>query len=55
MNSIVAGRSVSFELPNGRELFNNLNVSLDSASIALVGPNGVGKTLLAKLLSSIAS
>ena len=43
MNSIVAVRGVSFELSNGRELFNNLNFSLARKLIALVGPNGVGK------------
>jgi ABC-type multidrug transport system fused ATPase/permease subunit len=51
MNSIVAARGVSFELSNGHELFNNLNFSLDSTLIALVGPNGVGKTSLGKLLT----
>ena len=37
MNSIVAVRGVSFELSNGRELFNNLNFSLARKLIALVG------------------
>jgi ATPase subunit of ABC transporter with duplicated ATPase domains len=44
MNAIVAVCGVLFELSNGRELFNNLNFSLDSKLIALVGRNGVGKT-----------
>ncbi len=50
MKSIVTVRGVSFELPNGRELFNSLNFTLDRRLTALVGPNGVGKTTLAKLL-----
>jgi ATPase subunit of ABC transporter with duplicated ATPase domains len=51
MNSIVTCRDVSFELPNGRLLFQNLNFSLELKLTALVGPNGIGKTCLAKLLA----
>ena len=51
MFSIVIGRGISFELPNGRELFKDLNFSLDGTLSALVGPNGVGKSCLAKLLA----
>lgn len=51
MNSTVIARGVSFELPNGRPLFNNLNFTLDLGLTALVGPNGAGKTTLAKILS----
>jgi ATPase subunit of ABC transporter with duplicated ATPase domains len=51
MFSIVIGRGISFELPNGRELFKDLNFSLDGRLSALVGPNGVGKSCLAKLLA----
>jgi ATPase subunit of ABC transporter with duplicated ATPase domains len=50
MSSIVMVRGVSYELPNGRELFKNLNFSLGSGLSALVGPNGVGKTCLANLI-----
>ena len=51
MSSIVIGRGISFELPNGRELFKNLNFTLDGRLSALVGPNGVGKSCLAKLIA----
>jgi ATPase subunit of ABC transporter with duplicated ATPase domains len=51
MSSIVIARGVSYELPNGRELFNNLNFSLEARLAALVGSNGVGKTCLAKLMA----
>jgi ATPase subunit of ABC transporter with duplicated ATPase domains len=51
MSSIVIARGVSYDFPNGRELFRNLNFSLDTRLSALVGPNGVGKTCLARLLA----
>lgn len=50
MPSIVTVSGVSFHLPNGRELFKDLSFSLDDHLSALVGPNGVGKTCLARLL-----
>lgn len=50
MPSIITVNGVSFELPNGRTLFNNISFSLNSKMTALVGPNGVGKTCLAKLI-----
>lgn len=49
--SIAIAQGVSFEFPNGRKIFNNLNFSLLSRTTALVGPNGVGKTCLARLIS----
>ena len=51
MLATVIVSAVSFELPNGRKLFNNLNFSLNSKVTGLVGPNGVGKTCLAKLIA----
>lgn len=50
MQSIVTASGVSFEVSNGRLLFQNLNFSLEPKLTALVGPNGVGKTCLAKIL-----
>lgn len=50
MHSTVVVSDVSFELPNGHVLFEDLSFSLDHRRTALVGPNGVGKTSLAKLL-----
>lgn len=51
MKSIVTASDVSFEISNGRVLFSHLNFSLEPQLTALVGPNGIGKTTLAKLLS----
>lgn len=50
MQSIFTFNHVSFEFPNGRELFNDLNFSLDKKITGLIGPNGVGKSSLAKLI-----
>lgn len=50
MISIVTASDVSLELPGGRVLFSNLNFSIQPKLTALVGPNGIGKTCLAKLL-----
>lgn len=44
-------RGVSFEFPNGRKIFKNLTLSLGTGIYGLVGPNGIGKTCLAKLLT----
>lgn len=51
MNSIVTLRGVAFEFANGRELFTDMNASIGSGLSALVGPNGVGKSTLARLLA----
>ena len=51
MPAIVSARGVGYEFPNGRGLFSNLNFSLEARLSALVGPNGVGKTCLARILA----
>ncbi len=49
--SVAIVSHVSFETGNGRALLTDLNFSLDRKRTALVGPNGVGKTCLARLLA----
>lgn len=50
MPSTIIVSRVSYELPNGRTLFNNISFSLNSKLTALVGPNGIGKTCLTRLI-----
>ncbi|KYG70560.1 ABC transporter ATP-binding protein [Bdellovibrio bacteriovorus] len=47
----VTGQSLSFELPQGDVLFSNISFSLNSLRCGLVGPNGVGKSTLAKIIA----
>src|SRR5688572_24493311 len=51
MSPIVVVRDIAYEFSDGRDLFKHLSFSLGAARAALVGPNGVGKTCLAKLLA----
>jgi ATPase subunit of ABC transporter with duplicated ATPase domains len=51
MAATIVARGLSFELPDGRELLRDLHLSLGEDLTALVGPNGVGKTCLARLLA----
>ncbi|PJZ49009.1 ATP-binding cassette domain-containing protein [Leptospira saintgironsiae] len=51
MQSSIVANGVSFEFSDGRILFQNLNFSLGQERTVLVGPNGIGKTYLAKLIS----
>ena len=43
-------RSLSYELPQGKTLLKNINVTLNEKRYGLVGPNCIGKSTLAKLL-----
>ena len=44
-------KDLSYVLPDGRQLFSNLNEQFDSRPTGLVGRNGIGKTLLARILA----
>ncbi|MCV6615367.1 MAG: ATP-binding cassette domain-containing protein, partial [Cellvibrionaceae bacterium] len=44
-------QGVSYSLPDGRALFSNLSEQFDCRATGLVGPNGIGKTVLAKILA----
>lgn len=47
----LALESLSHVLPDGRALFTDLNEQFDARSTGLVGRNGTGKTLLARILA----
>lgn len=44
---------VSYALPDGRRLFSDLDFALDARRTALVGRNGVGKSVLAELVAGL--
>ncbi|WP_374965089.1 ATP-binding cassette domain-containing protein, partial [Spongiibacter tropicus] len=43
--------NVSYSLPNGSTLFTNVHAQLSDTSVGLVGRNGVGKSVLARILA----
>ena len=44
--------SVSFSLPDGRPLLNDVSVRVgEGAKVALIGPNGTGKTTLTRIIA----
>ncbi|MEK2646995.1 ABC-F family ATP-binding cassette domain-containing protein [Bdellovibrio sp. BCCA] len=51
----VTARSLGFELPQGEKLFSDISFSLNASRYGLVGPNGVGKSTLAKILAGLLS
>lgn len=50
-NTLLALESVSYVLPDGRPLFSDLTHAFDGRPTGLVGRNGVGKSVLARLLA----
>ena len=52
-NSILTLDRVSFVLPEGKLLFSGLTAQFDYRHTGLVGRNGVGKSLMAKILSGL--
>ena len=49
-NFIVIANDISFEVRSGVSIFKNISVRLGSEKSGLVGRNGIGKTILLKLL-----
>lgn len=54
-NPFITLESVSYVLPNGNTLFSDLNAHFDRRPTGLVGRNGVGKSLLAKIMTGVLS
>lgn len=50
-DTYVTLEGVSYQLPDGRQLFSDLSLHLDQRHTGLVGRNGVGKSRLARLIA----
>lgn len=46
-------RNISFEPEDGVEILQNVNVTIDDRFVAITGPNGGGKSTLAKIIAGI--
>ncbi len=46
-------KHISFEVDDGKEILQDINLKLDGHVIALTGPNGGGKSTLAKVIAGI--
>ncbi len=45
-------QNISYKLPNGQFLFENINLTIPQEKIGIIGRNGTGKTTLCKLLNN---
>jgi len=52
-NNHLVLKDVSYVLPDGRTLFSGLHEQFDTRPTGLVGRNGIGKTVLARILSGL--
>lgn len=53
--SLISARGLSYQLPDGRFLFQDLHLQLGSYQYGLLGLNGVGKSTLMKTLAGVIS
>lgn len=49
----LALHGVTFQLPTGEPLFRDLNETFDERRTALVGRNGAGKSVLARIMAGV--
>lgn len=53
--ALVSLNQLGFQFANGATLFEALNLNFDGQPTAIVGHNGVGKSVLARLIAGICS
>ena len=46
-------RDLTWSSPEGESIINGINVKTDSKLVVITGPNGGGKTTLAKLIAGV--
>ena len=51
MSNYLQSYDISYQLPNGNLLFSNISVTFSDKITALIGRNGVGKSILGQILS----
>lgn len=51
MSNYLQSYDISYQLPNGNLLFSNISATFSDKITALIGRNGVGKSILGKILS----
>ena len=49
--ALVSLNQTTFQFANGETIFNDLNLQFDHLHTAIVGRNGVGKSVLARLIA----
>ena len=46
-------KNISYEVEGGKEILRNVSLTIDDRFVAITGPNGGGKSTLAKIIAGI--
>ena len=46
-------RNIGFEVEDSKEILHDVNLTIDDRFVAITGPNGGGKSTLAKIIAGI--
>ena len=44
-------KNISYEVEGGKEILRNVSLTIDDRFVAITGPNGGGKSTLAKIIA----